>query len=243
MPTTVLRPNAVSSLDGHFSNFSGGGPSDLSDGSGTTGYRSTGETNGAPAVKSYFNTTGLPAGALAPFSNFQCFGWVSVQQPLPVGEFNEADVGLDDGGSESLWNRWNHDGGVDTVTSNNAYALAPFSGVFAPTTVAQVNAVRVIIEGGRNISGGDAGRNYFEAYWKTDHAVQRGVMVGMMLSFLGTLVAVGLHEMPAVSRALFLRSRTLIRPDEYLGAWRELRAPRPVRFFTGWSPCLRPLPF
>jgi hypothetical protein len=241
MPTTVLIPSAVSSLNAHHANYGGGGAASLSDANSGTGYIGTGETNdtgSVPPSKSYFTTQGLPPAALPPFSNPRCFGWISnVQHPLPNGEYNEAATGLDNAGTESVWNRWNHDGGADTIVSNNAYASSPYGGIFTtPTTVAAVNAVRVMLQTGRNISGGDGGRSMAEAYWKIDHAAAKGMTIAMLFQWLGPLVAVGLHEMPGLTRELFRRSLTLIRPDEHEWAWRALRDHRAPRSFQvrGW---------
>lgn len=239
MPSTVLVPTTLSALDGHHIRFGPGiGPLVLSDNNVASGYHASGEVNDTyPPVSpymSFFNTQGLPVSATAPFSNPNVFGLVNVTVGLPVGDYNEAVVGIRNNTNISYWNRWNHDGGADTFNSNGTWAAARFGGavVGVLNTIAQVNAVEVMMYTARNISGGDGGRDIVEAYWRIDHAAYKGGFVAMILELLGPLVAVGLHEMPRLTRELFRRSLTLYRPDEYGRAWRELRDYRAPRYFA-----------
>lgn len=60
-----------------------------------------------------------------------------------------------------------------------------------------------------------------------------GGLVFLLLS-LGPLCAVGLHEMSKLASLIQARTGTLIRPHEYLDAWRELKSYRhPRHIFLG----------
>jgi hypothetical protein len=59
-----------------------------------------------------------------------------------------------------------------------------------------------------------------------DYNFVSGVTVAMIFQWLGPLVAVGLHEMPALSRELWRRSGIFLRPRELEAAWREMREDR-----------------
>jgi hypothetical protein len=57
--------------------------------------------------------------------------------------------------------------------------------------------------------------------------------------FMGPLIALGLHEMPALARALQRRTEFLIQPHEYERAWREWREHRfPRHFLIGSRPSI-----
>lgn len=56
--------------------------------------------------------------------------------------------------------------------------------------------------------------------------------VSMIFQWLGPLVAVGLHEMPRLSRELWRRGRCRFRPDELVPAWRALLEHQHRRYFA-----------
>lgn len=57
-----------------------------------------------------------------------------------------------------------------------------------------------------------------------------GVAVAMIFQWLGPLVAVGLQEMPRLSRELWRRSRLWLRQHELEAAWLEMREDRGRRY-------------
>lgn len=99
-------------------------------------------------------------------------------------------------------------------------------------TVAQVNGAELGVRDNGTNNDGTAGGNVLVSTlsWDVTYLASGGGLV-FMIGALGPLVAIGLHELPAIARALYRKTGKLLLPDEYMAAWRALRAARHPRYF------------
>jgi hypothetical protein len=130
-------------------------------------------------------------------------------------------------GDQSVFNRL--DVGVTGVLTEY-----PSASIVAWTTATQINALQWSMTASW-LNGTGPVLQVTEIYYDVTWEPVIGGFRAMIIGLLGPLVAVGLAEMPAIAREVFRRSttRTRIRPDEFLAAWRELREPSRRYVFAG----------
>lgn len=101
--------------------------------------------------------------------------------------------------------------------------------------VNDVNSAELGVRDNGTSDGGGGGGNVEASTlsWEVQWSAGGGGFMALIMA-LGPLVAVGLHELPALALAVQARTRSLILPGEYVTAWRELREWRhPRHVFLG----------
>lgn len=141
-------------------------------------------------------------------------------------------------GAATYWNRIREGGSVLDVDTGavvqNAYGteaaefVNPIGG--GAWTDAKVNSHRY---GVRASFGGTMEFRCSQVYAQIEQAVVAGGFVAIIFQWLGPLVAVGLHELPALRREVYRASgrRVWLHRHELAPCWRELREWRHRRVF------------
>ncbi len=164
----------------------------------------------------------LPASAIAVLSHTTRMRWQA--QAAPEGD-ETVNMFLKLSGTRSHGGNFGPDAGWTTRTSTGI--AKPGGGTWL---VADVNAAELGVRDNGSGDSGSGGGNVEVSTlsWEVTYATGGGGFMALIMA-LGPLVAVGLQEFPALALAVQARTRSLILPNEYAAAWRELRGWRHAR--------------
>jgi hypothetical protein len=230
--TSTLVPVSVSSNPGAWTNPSAGGPPDLSDDNTSTRYEKSASAGGNWSI--FFDNTPLPAGAMAPFTSPEFYGYVFIDS-WPSDNFSTVRSNLYHSGVGETQNVFGYKGsGAAVYQRNNAwYDLQPDLNSNSPFTfneVSDVNDKQIHLYSSTEKSG--FGCFVYDTYWRITHEVESGGfahLVSEILLPIGGLALLGgnllARDARRIRRALArMRRRVTMEDNDEVRMLRELRA-------------------
>lgn len=165
------------------------------------------------------------------YTTDQNYEHLYLMDALPAGVIDPVDsctthlVAKSVGGDVGAYYNWN---------GNNYQSIGGISTSYADYGTAYYSLAKADIAAGKcgvkSPSVGSVSGHVTQVYRSVQYHTAAGGLIFLLGSLAGAAVDFG--QMAGLAQATFRRTRVLIRPDEYLEAWRELREWRHPRHFV-----------